>query len=173
MAADLNWDKPEIARQTLINVYQQANLNQQSEIPWIIRLFENPCSLIALPGKISLHNHDCLHIIFGMGVSPQEEAFIIGFTMGNDDKTKSWHVRLFKFLSRFIYPSEYQFNVQDLKIFDLGYSYGKKLKHRNLNQMDFTRFYNLRIADLRKMIGIKPNYLGLNTFEQKKEMSNS
>jgi hypothetical protein len=82
------------------------NLNNQSAIPLIIRLFENPSSPIALPGKISLHNHDCLHIILGLGVSPAEEAFIIGFTMGNDDRTKIWHVRLFKFIARFVYSSK-------------------------------------------------------------------
>ena len=169
MATDLNWDKPEIAGQTLINVYQQANLNQQFEIPFIIRLFENPCSPIALPGKISLHNHDCLHIILGMGVTPREEAFIIGFTMGNDDKTKGWHVRLFKLLSRFIYPTEYKFGIQDLEIFDLGYSYGRRLRYRNLNQMDFSWFYDLKIADIRKIIGIEPIVFSLSAFNKKKK----
>lgn len=159
MATDLNWTKLEIAEQTLATVYQRANLNQQFEIPLIVRLFENPNSPIALPGKISLHNHDCLHIILGLGVSPQEEAFVIGFTMGNDDKTKRWQVGLFKFLSRFVYPPVYRFSIQDLEVFDLGYSYGKELKHRNLNQIDFTWFYNLKIIDIRKILSINSNYL--------------
>lgn len=107
MATHVNWNDPDIANQTLGNIYQQNKLDNQSDIPFIIRLLENPTSPVALPGKISLHNHDCLHIILGIGVSPQEEAFIIGFTMGNDDRTKQWHVKLFKFFSRFIYPAKY------------------------------------------------------------------
>ena len=154
MVVNLNWSSQEIANQTLKRVYQQANLDKQSDIPLIIRLFENPSSPIALPGKISLHDHDCLHILLGLGVSPQDEAFIIGFTMGNDDETKSWHVQLFKFLSRFIYPSKYRFTCQDLDIFDLGFEYGKKLQYRNLNQIDFERFYNKKIQELREVLRI-------------------
>lgn len=115
MATNINWmDKPNgmtsshnIANETLGSAYQQINLDSHSDIPLIIRLLENPTSPIALPGKISLHNHDCLHIVLGIGVDPKDEAFIIGFTMGNDDRIKAWHVQLFKFLSRFIYPPKY------------------------------------------------------------------
>lgn len=67
------------------SVYQEINLDNQTDIPLIIKLLENPASPIALLGKISLQNHDCLHIILDISVSPSDEAFIIGFTMGNDD----------------------------------------------------------------------------------------
>lgn len=67
--------KRNIAHITLGSVYQQINLDGQSDIPLIIRLLENPASPIALPGKITLHNHDCLHIILGVGVSSTDEAF--------------------------------------------------------------------------------------------------
>jgi hypothetical protein len=35
----------------------------QADVPWQIWLFENPDSPIALPGSITLFNHDCLHIL--------------------------------------------------------------------------------------------------------------
>lgn len=164
MATHVNWNDPDIANQTLGNIYQQNKLNNQSDIPFIIRLLENPTSPVALPGKISLHNHDCLHIILGIGVSPQEEAFIIGFTMGNDDRTKQWHVKLFKFFSRFIYPAKYQFTSQELDIFNQGFEYGKKLRFRNLNQLNFEWFYDLAIQDIRAYFGVDCNdYLMLRT----------
>ena len=158
----LNWTSQAIDNQTLKSVYQQADLDEQSDIPLIIRLFENPSSPLALPGKISLHDHDCLHILLGLGVSPQQEAFLIGFTMGNDDQTKSWHVKLFKFLSRFIYPLNYQFNLNELKIFDLGFEYGKQFKFRNLNLIEFKQFYDLTIKELRELFEVDRNqYLGI------------
>ena len=149
MATNLNWSNQEIAHLTLQEVYQKANLDQPGDIPKIIRLFENPQSPIALPGKISLHNHDCLHVLLGKGVASQDEAFVIGFTMGNDSKTKLWHVKIFKFLSRFVYPSKYRFTRQEMKIFDLGFHYGRGLPKHNLNRLDFTAFYEYKINDLR------------------------
>ena len=154
MATNINWSR-NIAKKTLRSVYQQINLDSQSDIPLIIRLLENPASPIALPGKISLHNHDCLHIIFGIDVSSQDEAFIIGFTMGNDDRTKSWHVQLFKLFSRFVYPLKYRFTLQDIDIFSLGFEYGKQHKYRNVNQIEFARFYFTKIEDVRRILGIK------------------
>lgn len=154
MVNNLKGSDLEIANQTLKSAYQQINLDNQSDIPLIIRLFENPKSPIALPGNISLHDHDCLHILFGLGVSLSEEAFIIGFTMGNDDQTRPWHVKLFKFISRFIYPAKYRFNRKDLNYFDLGFEYGKKLQYRNLNQIEFSCFYSKTVKDIRELLGI-------------------
>ena len=88
---------------TLKEVYQQANLDRAEDIPWIVRLFENPRSPFALPGSISLHDHDCIHILLGKGVTPSEEAFVLGFTMGSDRKTKTWQIIFYKLLSRFAY----------------------------------------------------------------------
>ena len=160
MVTNINWiDKPNgmtslrnIANKTLGSAYQQINLDSQFDIPLIIRLLENPASPIALPGKISLYNHDCLHIILGIGVSSQDEAFILGFTMGNDDRTRSWHVQLFKLLSRFVYPLKYRFALQDLDIYDLGFEYGKQHKYRNINQIEFARFYSTEIEEIRKTL---------------------
>lgn len=158
MATHINWAEKKVANQTLGAIYQQTSLDKQSDIPLIIRLLENPSSPIALPGKISLHNHDCLHIILGIGVSPQEEAFIIGFTMGNDDAIKQWHIKIFKFFSRFIYPAKYQFSAKDIDIFDRGFKYGKELKFRNINRLDFAWLYNLKVQNIR-------DYFSINSFD--------
>ena len=154
MVNHINWADCNIANQTLGSTYQQINLDNQSDIPLIIRLLENPTSPIALPGKISLHNHDCLHIVLGIGVNSKDEAFIIGFTMGNDDQTKSWHIQLFKLFSRFVYPLKYRFTVRELEIFDRGFKYGKSLKYRNLNQIEFEWFYDITIEEIRRLFGI-------------------
>jgi hypothetical protein len=162
MVTNINWTERNIANRTLGSAYQQTNLDSQSDIPLIIRLLENPASPIALPGKISLHNHDCLHIILGINVSPQDEAFIIGFTMGNDDQTRSWHVRLFKFFSRFIYPLKYRFTLEELNLFDLGFECGKSHEYRNLHQINFELFYGKEIKEIRKILGInRQDYIHL------------
>ena len=57
-------------------------------IPKVIQLLENPKSPLPFPGQITLENHDCLHVLFDIGFSLADEAFIVGFTMGNDSQTK-------------------------------------------------------------------------------------
>lgn len=162
MVAKLSSTFPNNANQRLETVYQQMSIDNQSDIPLIVRLFENPSSPIALPGKINLHDHDCLHILLGLGLTPQDEAFILGFTMGNDDRTKRWHIQFFKFLAQYIYPRKYQFNRHELNIFDLGFEYGQRLSYRNLNQVKFIWFYNLTIKEIRNMFGIdRQDYIGI------------
>jgi hypothetical protein len=132
-----------------------------------VRFFENSESFFAFPGKVNLHNHDCLHILLGRGCDNRDEAFVVGFTMGNDAQTNWLHIQLYKFVSRFLYPHIYQFNEEYFRIFDLGFLYGKRLKAKNLNQLDFSLYYSKTVHDLRQVFGIEADELGLlKQFEQ-------
>ena len=139
---------------TLQEEVKSIAIDEPDKIPFRIRLLENPQSPIALPGKINLFNHDCLHVILGLSTSLSDEAFVIGFTMGNDRRTNWWHVKIFKFFSQFLYPREYQFNREQLKIFDLGFEYGRSLKYSYINHVDFKQYQNQNIAVLRRLFGI-------------------
>lgn len=123
-------------------------------IPFLIRLLENPASPVALPGNIDLYGHDCLHILLGRGFSLYDEAFVVGFTMGNDVRTQKLHVDILKFCSARFYPSTYRFNCNHLKAFDLGAAYGQAIKTRNLNQMDFRPYEDQPLDQVRKQFGI-------------------
>lgn len=128
---------------------------EQDNIPWIVWLLENPQSWVALPGKITLYNHDCLHILLAKGFDLAEEAFVIGFTMGNDPATNWLHLLIFKLFSRLFYPANYRFNANHLKLFDLGFNCGKKIAFKNLNRIDFKQLENKTIAELRAFCGIE------------------
>ena len=71
---------------TLKDSLQSFKGDEQSDIPFIVRLLENPESIVPLPGQINLYNHDCLHILLDRGISLLDEAFVVGFTMGSDLK---------------------------------------------------------------------------------------
>jgi hypothetical protein len=150
----LNSFDPAIANQTLAQVYDQLDGDEQADIPRLVWLLENPASPIALPGNINLRNHDYLHILLGCGQSAEEEAFVVGFTMGNDLSTKAWQVALFKFCAQFLYPIPYRFSDSDQKIFDLGFHYGRSLKMSYLNELDFDRHQHETLTSLRQKIGI-------------------
>ena len=135
---------------TLKQALKEISIDEPEAIPWIIRLIENPCSPIALPGKISLYNHDCLHVLLSRGVTLQDEAFIIGFTMGNDPAINRFYVWVFKFISQFFYPRKYRFRREDFSYYASGFEYGMKLRAvAQFNQIDFKRYESLSVDSFR------------------------
>jgi len=131
------------------------------KIPFVIWLLENPDSPLALPGKISLQYHDYIHILLGRGISPQDEAFVIGFTMGNDLNTNRMHLFIYKFFASFIYPYPYNFSKLDLINFDLGFIYGRKIKIKQINEINFENYHNETINYLRNYFGISADEIQL------------
>lgn len=144
---------------SLQEAYQSFGGDCQSQIPWIVRCFENPASPFALSGNITLHDHDCLHILLNRGKTIQDEAFVVGFTMGNASQTTWLDVLIFKVVSRFLYPASYRFDRACLKVFDIGFWYGRRSKVKNLNQLDFTVYYSTSVDDFRRSLGITPQEL--------------
>ena len=143
---------------TLKEALKEFSIDKPKDIPWLIRLLENPGSPVALPGKISLLGHDCLHLLLDRKVDSSDEAFVIGFTMGNDRNTKPWHIKIFKFFSRYLYPRPYQLSHKDFYSFDLGFKYGRQLKPK-IKDTDFVRYHDFSLEILRGVFGIQPDYL--------------
>ncbi len=143
---------------TLKEALKEFSIDKPKDIPWLIRLLENPASPMALPGNISLLGHDCLHLLLDRKVDSSDEAFVIGFTMGNDRDTKPWHIKIFKFFSRYLYPRPYQLSTQDFYSFDLGFKYGRQLKPK-IKDTDFIRYHHFTLEFLRGVLGIQLDYL--------------
>ena len=142
------------SNQTLKYCLQNINGDEQSDIPFMVWLLENPDSIFPLPGKINLYNHDCLHILLDRGISLLDEAFVVGFTMGSDLKTNRFHLAVFKILSNLLYPKQYKFNHKQFKLFKIAFDYGRKLKVKNINQIDFKAYENKTVGEMRKLLGI-------------------
>ncbi|WP_373526067.1 hypothetical protein [Nostoc sp.] len=150
-----------IAQMNFKEVHSVVFSLHEPKIPFVIWLLENPNSLLALPGKISLRHHDYIHILLGRGISPQDEAFVIGFTMGNDLKTNKLHLFIFKLSAKFIYPYPYNFSTLDLITFNLGFIYGRKIKIKNINEINFENYQNETIGYLRSIFGINTDEINL------------
>ena len=130
------------------------SLHGEPKMPFVIWLLENPNSLVALPGKTSLLHHDYIHILLNRGIFSQDEAFVIGFTMGNDLKTNQIHLFIYQFFAKFIYPAPYNFSELDLMSFKLGFAYGRKIKIKQINEINFEIYQNETIGFLRSFFGI-------------------
>ena len=113
-------------------------------IHWLIWLLENPKSPLHLHGACKLKDHDYIHIILDRGQAIEDEAFVIGFTMGNDGRTRMWEKKLFKFISHWLYPKNDRFTKKHLEIYDRGWEYGQsKLQHfQRIGEFDWNSIDN-------------------------------
>ena len=131
----------------------------QEDIPFGIWLLENPRSPLCLPGSIDLFGHDCIHVLLECGLTLEDEAFVIGFTMGNDPKTKTIHLAFYKFFSSFLFPASYQFQKSHWDFFDLGFEIGRKSEFSSIHKVDFENLKDIKIEDLRKDFGVDINQI--------------
>jgi hypothetical protein len=151
------------SQDTLKSVYQTLNGDKQLDIPFLVWLLENPKSFLNFPGNIDLCRHDYLHILLERNFSLEDEAFLVGFAMGNDIKTKPVHCLILKIISKYFYPKSYRFTQKHLQLFDLGFLYGKKVKTRNINNLDFSIYEDATISEIRNELGIDIDNLNLIT----------
>jgi hypothetical protein len=138
----------------LKKAYSQLPGDPPQEIPFLVWLLENPDSPLLLPGKISLKNHDYLHVILDLDLSCQSEAFVVGFTMGNDVSTNQVFIKLFKLIACFLYPQKYRFSSEDVKCFEKGLKFGQDLPRKKLNWCIFEDFKEDTLKDIRSDLGI-------------------
>jgi len=138
----------------LAQIYQELGGAPPTKIPRAVWLLENPDSPLALSGNISLRNHDYLHILLDRGLTPEDEAFVLGFTMGNDPCTIWWDYAVFKAAARLVYPPPYRFTPDHLRIFDQGAALGRSLGVKSLNRFDFQRLDHLSVRALRWLVGL-------------------
>jgi ubiquinone biosynthesis protein Coq4 len=134
---------------TLKKAYSQLPGDLPQDIPFLVWLFENPDSPLPFPGKISLKSHDYLHLILDLDLSCQSEAFVVGFTMGNDVGSHRVFITLFKLVARFLYPQKYRFYLLDIQYFGKGLRFGQDLPRKNLNACIFEDFKEDTLKDIR------------------------
>ena len=141
-----------------LNIFLKTNTaKKQKDISWLVWLIENPKSPFHLHGAATLHDHDHIHVLLRRGQANDDEAFVIGFTMGNDDRTKSWESKLFKFISRWLYPKGERFTKKQIKIFDSGFKYGQsKLNlYKRIGEFDWDKMdKNTPLDEVKKSFGV-------------------
>lgn len=142
------------ASQSLRDALKTMKCDSSYKIPLVVKLLENPASPIALPGNIDIYRHDCLHLLLNRGFSLADEAFVIGFTMGNAEGTNWLHLEIFKLCSRLLYPQPYRFNRTHFEQLHLGVFYGRRVRVKNLNRFDFRAHDHQSLGELRQFLGI-------------------
>ena len=134
---------------TLSALSENLQGDSQSSIPFLVWILENPASPLCLPGNIDLFGHDIIHHLLKKGFTPSQEAYVVGFTMGNDIDTNRIHLWIFKIATYFLYPSKYKLNQSQLKTFDLGVRHGRAAQVKNLNKFDWNKSSFKLLKDIR------------------------
>jgi hypothetical protein len=146
----------------------------QDEIPFIIKLIENPNYGIArwFGGAVDLTTHDCIHVLLGRGILIKDEAFVIGYTMGSSKKMSPLKEKLFLFISKYLYPEGYRFGEEEAIVFKMAVIAGSKC-HVDLGKVNFRWFAKWKLDHLRGKFGINKDFLKLCYILEKKKFLNS
>ncbi|MEL6532794.1 MAG: hypothetical protein AAFN09_05470 [Pseudomonadota bacterium] len=163
---DLTWEEwnpgLDTDDSTLAAVLATMPAANADDVPEIIKKYENPESPDALPGAIHLDRHDCLHVLFGRGLHVQDEAFIIGATMGAASDLTQEHIDFFIQVSTQEYPKHWRFEEAHIASYLLGVGYATdNLKDRDLHliPMEKEPWQSKTVAEARLELGISKHEL--------------
>ena len=132
---------------------------KNEDISFLVRLLENPESPISFKGAVTLDRHDAIHIVLGRGLLNQDEAFVIGFTMGTSKNITNLESFIFKKIASNLYPKAYRFNKRHGQVFDLALKAGKESNCHKIYDFPFEDHQNTSLKDLRRIIGVDVNFL--------------
>ncbi|MEL6640006.1 MAG: hypothetical protein AAFN63_08360 [Pseudomonadota bacterium] len=147
---------------TIAEVLATMPAANAEDVPAIIKKYENPDSPDALPGAIHLNRHDCIHVLLGRGLHVQDEAFIIGVTMGAASDITTAHVDTFVRISTTEYPKHWRFEEAHIASYRLGVGYavdnlsGKDL---HLIPLENEPWQSMTVSAARKALGMSKHEL--------------
>ena len=129
----------------------------------MVQLVENPRFDIPgfdlFHGAVDLRTHDYIHILLGRGLLPEDEAFVIGFTMGSTDKVTTFEENLYTLVSRHLYPKVYQFSDASIRIFKDATKLGYISDCQPLNQVHYAQYLDWKLRDIRRAITLESDLL--------------
>ena len=137
--------------------------NSQSEVPLIVRLAENPqfnfSGLGFFKGRVTLQQHDFIHILLGRGLTLMDESFVIGFTMGSTDRCSTHEANLFSFINQILYPKPYRFTPEGTQVFKDAVALGYVSDCTPLETVDFEPMLDWTLRDIRAAIHLETDLL--------------
>jgi hypothetical protein len=103
---------------------------------------------------VSLAHHDMIHVLLGRGLLDQDEAFVIGFTMGTTRAVSRLERWFFKLALSRLYPQPYRISRRMLAAYDLGLEAGREFGVRNLHLALRDDMLDQPLGDTRRQLRI-------------------
>jgi hypothetical protein len=143
------------------DIYATMPACEASAIPGVVRKYENPASSAALPGATTLQRHDIIHVLIGRGLLQQDEAFVIGFTMGAATDADISHVTRLACAAVSEYPKPFKIEANEVLSMYLGFYHTQRYKdiQRNLHNQPLEDLFDVSVSEARKRLGINCNHL--------------
>ncbi|MES2995542.1 MAG: hypothetical protein V4733_01905 [Verrucomicrobiota bacterium] len=138
--------------------------NPQSEVPWIVKIMENPAfdvpPLSVFRGRVTLEQHDCIHLLLGRGTTLMDEAFTIGFTMGSTKHLGTTALEFFAKVASRLYPRAYRFPQAAVRVYKDAAHLACISNCVPLDEVDFGPLMDLPLAEIRRRLGVEESLLG-------------
>ena len=141
---------------TLQEVYESMPELPPEDFRLLNQLIDRPSIITE---NLSMFDQDCLHIVLGRGLLAQDEAFVIGYTMGAATSLKEWEAGIFRLVAKLCYPGTYQFTDDDVKAFKLGVELGGKSSVRQIHEYDFKNQFEKTLGEIREELDIDRDLL--------------
>ncbi len=133
------------------------NLNSGSEVPFAVRLFENPDYDWFLPsifhGRHGLKEHDFAHLLLSRGFNVVDEICVVGTVAGSTRKMNWFNTPIFYLAQWIFYPRVFRFPLKYYPIWKAYVGYGALLK-KNLSKIEPEAFKHKSAREIRAEIGI-------------------
>ncbi len=137
--------------------------NSQDEVPLIVRLAENPeyhfSGLGFFKGRVTLEQHDYIHIVLGRGLTLMDEAFVLGFTMGSTDRVSTQEANLFNWINQILYPKPYRFTPEGTQVFKDAVALAYVSDCTPLETVDFHPMLDWPLRKVREAIHLETDLL--------------
>ncbi len=137
--------------------------NSQDEVPLIVKLTENPKFHFGgfgfFKGRVTLEQHDYIHILLGRGLTLIDEAFVLGFTMGSTDRVSTREQSLFGFINKVLYPRPYRFREGGMKVFRDAVALAYVSDCLPLEEVDFEPLLDFPLRKVRQEVGLEVDLL--------------
>ena len=127
--------------------------NPQSEVPWIVRVMANPLfdvpPLSMFRGRVTLEQHDCIHLLLGRGTTLMDEAFTVGFTMGSTKRMSTSALDVFGKVAGRLYPVAYRFPPAAIQVFHYAVHLATISGCKPLDRVDFLPLMDRSLHEIR------------------------
>jgi hypothetical protein len=154
---------------TLQAAYDAMPGDEPAAIPWYVRLLENPASPVAWPGAVDLFGHDCIHIVLGRGMLSQDEAFVVGYTMGASGKLGRRRRAMFTVLARSLYRGPYRFCAADQVVFGLAADFAAQSGARPVHDAAWHDMLDWPVGQVRAFLKIDVSRL-VDVYQQERAL---
>ncbi len=149
----------------------------ETDLPEAVYEFEDPNSSKALVGAVPLDRHDVIHVLLGRGLLDQDEAFVLGFTMGTcQGGAPSEQISKMIEALTLKYPEPYRIPGQKSLAFKLGAECAESMPAcKNIFDIPLEQnsFREMKIGELRKKLGIDLEILKSSYREEASQISDT